>query len=205
MVPHRAAGPTPPAVDRLPTQSLEGRSTLELGSPAPERALERSLDELRPRLRGLFSRHRIPPEDAEDILQQTLLAYLYKRDSVQDFEKWLLGAVRKRCLMYWRGRRRRFYTAIDAAILDELAELGRTEQDQADFRRDLGRVVGGLTRRCRELLQLRFGLGYDPPEAARRLGYQPSGIYKTLERCLAALANGMTKAGLVARRQPPSE
>ena len=97
---------------------------MKLGNPAPERALERSLDELRPRLRGLFAHHRIPPEDAEDILQQTLLAYLYKRDSVQEFDKWLLGAVRKRCLMYWRGRRRRFYTAIDAAILDELAEQG---------------------------------------------------------------------------------
>ena len=44
--------------------------------------------------------------------------------------------------------------------------------------------------------------GYDPPEAARRLGYQPSGIYKTIERCLAALASGMTKAGLMVRRRP---
>ena len=172
---------------------------MSLGKPVPERALERSLDELRPRLRGLFSHHRIPPEDAEDILQQTLLAYLYKRDSVKNFDTWLLGAVRKRCLMYWRGRRRRFYTAIDAAILDELAEQGVPKQDQADFQRDLSRVVGHLSRRCRELLQLRFGLGYDPPEAARRLGYQPSGIYKTLERCLASLAGAMTKAGLVGK------
>ncbi|MFQ5350204.1 MAG: RNA polymerase sigma factor [Thermoanaerobaculia bacterium] len=184
---------------------LEGSVGLKLEDPAPERALERSLDELRPRLRGLFAFHRIPPEDAEDILQQTLLAYLYRHESVQDFDKWLLGAVRKRCLMYWRGRRRRFYTAIDAAILDELAEQGVTKQDQADFQRDLSRVVGRLSGRCRELLQLRFGLGYDPPEAARRLGYQPSGIYKTLERCLAALAAGMTRAGLMPRREPPTE
>ena len=174
---------------------------LSLGNPAPERALERSLDELRPRLRGLFAHHRIPPEDAEDILQQTLLAYLYKRDSVEDFDKWLLGAVRKRCLMYWRGRRRRFYTAIDAAILDELAEQGVPEQERADFHRDLNRVVGALSRRCRQLLRLRFGLGYDPPEAARRLGYRPSGIYKTIERCLAALASGMTRAGMINRRR----
>lgn len=178
---------------------------MNLGNPAPERALERSLDELQPRLRGLFAHHRIPPEDAEDILQQTLLAYLYKRDSVQDFEKWLMGAVRKRCLMYWRGRRRRFYTAIDAAILDELAEQGVPKQYQADFQRDLGRVVGELTQKCRDLLQLRFGLGYDPPEAARRLGYQPSGIYKTIERCLAALAKGMTKAGLLEPQDHPGD
>lgn len=178
---------------------------MSLGNPAPERALERALDELRPRLRAVFAHRRIPPEDAEDILQQTLLAYLYKRESVQDFEKWLLGAVRKRCLMYWRGRRRRFYTAIDAAILDELAEQGAPRQEQNDFQRDLGRVVGGLSRKCRDLLQLRFGLGYEPPEAARRLGYQPSGIYKTIERCLAALASGMTRAGLMVHREPPSD
>ena len=179
---------------------------MNLGNPSPERALERLLDELRPRLRRLFAHHRIPPEDAEDILQQTLLAYLYKHDSVRDFEKWLIGAVRKRCLMYWRGRRRRFYTAVDAAILDELADQSLPGQEQADFQSDLGRVVGQLTRKCRRLLQLRFGLGYDPAEAAHRLGYQPSGIYKTLERCLAALVGGMTKAGLVVRRdrQPDS-
>ncbi len=178
---------------------------MSLGNPAPERALERSLDELRPRLRRLFAHHRIPREDAEDILQQTLLAYLYKRETVEEFDKWLLGAVRNRCLMFWRGRRRRFYTAIDAAILDELAEQGVPRQEQADFERDLEKVVGELSRKCRQLLQLRFGLGYDPPEAARRLGYRPSGIYKTLERCLAALATGMTKAGLMARRDPPAE
>ena len=146
-----------------------------------------------------------PPEDAEDILQQTLLAYLYKRETVEEFDKWLLGAVRNRCRMYWRGRRRRFYTAIDVAILDELAERGVPEQEQDDFQRDLRRVVGRLSKRCRELLELRFGLGYEPPEAARRLGYQPSGIYKTIERCLAALAHGMTKVGLVEPpRRPPS-
>lgn len=170
---------------------------MNLGDPAAEQALGRSLEELRPRLRRLFASQRIPPEDAEDILQQTLLAYLYRRESVLDFERWLLGAVRKRCLMYWRGRRRRFYTAVDAAILDELAEQDMPAQERADFRRDLSKVVGSLSRRCRQLLQLRFGLGYEPPEAARRLGYRPSGIYKTLERCLAALAAGMTRAGLI--------
>ena len=172
---------------------------MTLGSPAPERSLERSLDEIRPRLRMLFARHRIPPEDAEDLLQQCLLAYLYKRDTVQDFEKWLLGAVRNRCLMYWRGNRRRFYTAVDAAILDELAAAEVPEQERADFRRDVNAVVSGLSPQCRQLLQLRFGLGYDPPEAAHRLGYRPSGIYKTLERCLAALAKAMISAGLIDR------
>ncbi len=103
--------------------------------------------------------------------------------------------------MYWRGRRRRFYTAVDAAILDELAEQGMPEQERADFQRDLDAVLRTISERCQSLLQLRFGLGYDPPEAARRLGYQPSGIYKTLERCLAALARGMTRAGLLERRR----
>ena len=74
-----------------------------------------------------------------------------------------------------------------------------------DFQRDLRQVISGLSRRCRKLLQLRFGLGYDPPEAARRLGYQPSGIYKTLERCLAALARAMTRAGLLERHCPPRD
>jgi RNA polymerase sigma factor (sigma-70 family) len=134
----------------------------------------------------LFAHHRIPPEDAEDLVQQCLLAYLYKRGSIESFDRWLLGAVKKRCLMYWRGRRRRLYTAVDAAILDELAQEGLPEQEREDLRRDLAAVLAQLPPRCRRLLELRFGLGYDPSEAARRLGYRPSGIYKTTRRSSAA-------------------
>ncbi len=172
-------------------------------TPVPERSLERHLDELRPRLRQLFAHHRIPAEDAEDLLQQSLLAYLYKQDSVGDFEKWLLGAVRNRCLMYWRSRRRRLYTAIDTAILETIAEQGAAPQEQDDFQRDLRAVIGRLSRRCRELLRLRYAQGCEPAEMAARLGYRPSGIYKTLDRCLAALSSRLVATGLVTPRRRP--
>ena len=65
--------------------------------PVPEELLEEILEDLQPRIRSVFSRFRIPPHDAEDVLQQTLLTYLYKRDSIYDPKRWLMGALRNRC------------------------------------------------------------------------------------------------------------
>jgi DNA-directed RNA polymerase specialized sigma24 family protein len=50
--------------------------------------------------------------------------------------------------------------------------------------------------RCRSLLQLRFRLGYEPPEVAERLGYRASSIGKITTRCLAALSRELFAAGL---------
>ena len=48
----------------------------------------------------------LPPEDSEDILQETLLIYLIKHDEIYNPEAWLRGALRKRCQFYWRRRQK---------------------------------------------------------------------------------------------------
>ena len=90
---------------------------------------------------------------------------------------------------------------MDTAILESVAEPRRPAQETADLVHDLEAAIDRLPDRCRELLRLRYRVGYAPPEAARRLGYAPSGIYKILERCLTALTRELVRSGLM---EPPS-
>ena len=160
-------------------------------------SFETLLERLQPKLRSVLARFRIPLEDAEDLLQQSYLAYMYKQDTVRDAEAWLVGTLRNRCLMYWRTRRRRLYEAVDTAILESVAEPRRPKQDVQDLCRDVEGLISQLPDRCRSVLNLRYRIGLEPNEAAERLGYQSSSIYKITDRCLAALTRLMISNGLI--------
>lgn len=154
---------------------------------AAESSLEHFLKSVRPRMKALFAHFQVPPQDTEDIVQQALLALLYQRQEIRDPEAWLMGTLRNKCLLYWRERRRKLYDAVDAAALELMAEPMAPEQEGADVRRDLEMAIERLPERCRALLSLRYSHGYEPPELAKRLGYSPTSISKTTNRCLAAL------------------
>jgi RNA polymerase sigma factor (sigma-70 family) len=168
-----------------------------LDHPEVEVSLERFLERTRPRLKSLFARYRIPPEDTEDILQQSLLALIYQWQNIRDPEAWLFGTLRNRCLIYWRERRRRLYENVDSAVLEWMAKPTQPEQEGEDLARDLTAVIERLPQRCRSLLKLRYRLGYEPPEVAERMGYSPASIAKVTTRCLAALMRQLTVAGLL--------
>jgi RNA polymerase sigma factor (sigma-70 family) len=166
-----------------------------LDHPQVEASLEDFLKKVRPRLKALFARYRIPPQDTEDLLQQALLALVYQRQSIRDPEAWLIGTLRNKCLLYWRERRRKLYDAVDAAVLDCMAEPMAPAQEGADLIRDLTSVLERLPERCRSLLSLRYRQGYEPPELAERLGYSQSSISKITTRCLAALTRHLVATG----------
>ena len=149
-------------------------------------------------MKRLLSVFRIPAEDAEDLVQQTLLALLYQWEKVRDPECWVLGTLRRHCLMYWRKHRRRLYSAVDAAILEWLSRPVAPAQEHADLLHDLESLINRLPIRCRSVLRLRFRLGYEPPEVAEKLGYRASSMGKITARCLAALSRQMLAAGLTA-------
>jgi RNA polymerase sigma factor (sigma-70 family) len=146
-------------------------------------------------MKRLLSTYRIPADDAEDVLQQTLLALLYQWDRVRDPECWLHGTLRRNCLMYWRTHRRKIYSSVDTSLLEWLSEPVAPSQERTDLLSDLENLIGRLPSRCRSLLQLRFRLGYEPPEIAERLGYRASSIGKITTRCLAALSRELLAAG----------
>ncbi len=168
-----------------------------LDHPQTEDILEEFLKRVRPRIRGLFLRYRIPVQDTEDILQQALLALLYHRDSIRDPEAWLVGTLRNKCLLYWRNHRRKLYDAVDATVLDLVAEPLAPDQEDADLRRDLTTAIEQLPERCRSILSLRYRHGYSPAEMSVFLGSSQGSISKMTNRCLAALTRRLVASGLL--------
>ena len=162
-------------------------------------SLEEALRSIRPRLKALFARYRIPPQETEDILQQALLALVHHHHVIRDSETWLLGVLRNKCLLYWREHRRALYETVDAAVLELMAQPMPPAQEAADRRRDLENALERLPERCRALLSLRYQ-GYETSEVAARLGYSQASISKTTKRCLAGLTRSLLTSGLLKRK-----
>ena len=158
-----------------------------------------SLNSLIPKTQNKMERilcyYQIPPQDAEDLIQESVLTLLYKWEKIHSAEAWLLATLKRRCLMYWRSRRSRLTDAVDTVILELLAEPTTPAQQQTEISHDLERALGTLPARCQNLLRLRYGLGYKPAEVADRLGYRVSSIRKVASRCLAALNRQLSAAG----------
>ncbi len=165
----------------------------------PENAdsFDEFLKEVEPKLKRLLATYRIPCEDVEDILQNSLLALLYQWQRVHDPESWLFGTVKRHCFMYWRTNRRRIYSAVDTTILEWLSQPMAPAQERDDLLCDLEKLIDRLPARCRRLLRLRFQLGYEPVEVANKLGYRASSIGKITNRCLTALSKELLDSGLV--------
>lgn len=164
-------------------------------APPPKPPLDELLREIRPKLYRLVRGFGIPEEDSEDLIQNTLLALVFRWDQVRNPDAWVVGTVKKNCLMYWRSRRRRLYDAVDGSVLEWLAGGERPIQERRDLRNDLGALIDRLPDRYRKVLQLRYALGCDAREVARRTGYRRSSIGKVTARSLAALSREMAEAG----------
>ncbi|HSF40516.1 MAG TPA: sigma factor, partial [Thermoanaerobaculia bacterium] len=91
----------------------------------PDQPVRESLDQLlrrlRPRLKQVLGRYRVPAHDAEDLVQEALISTIQKWDVIQDPEAWLLVTLRNRCVVYWRKRRNSLYNSVDTAILELLS------------------------------------------------------------------------------------
>jgi RNA polymerase sigma factor (sigma-70 family) len=189
-------------IDRLPASREVGAVPL-LSSSAllieSQLSQEEFSDSLIPKAKHLLAAYRIPQEDAKDIVQRLISAFIDLRDKIpiRDKEAWLLGTLRRYCLFYWRSQRHRLYAAVDAAVLEGLSRPDGSPQERAELLSDLDMIIERLPSRYRSILRLRYGLEYEPKEVAHRLGYSESGIGKVIRRCLAALYRELLAAGLL--------
>ncbi|HEX7199492.1 MAG TPA: sigma factor, partial [Dongiaceae bacterium] len=87
----------------------------------PVTTIEECMKQAGPALKRVLAAYRIPSEDADDLLQQSLLALLHQWQEVREPEKWLSVTLKRHCQMYWRRQRRRLYSAVDSALLDWLS------------------------------------------------------------------------------------
>lgn len=152
-----------------------------------EETLDELLVRLRPRFRQVLARFRIPAQDAEDILQEALVAAVHKWQEIQDPEAWLMVTLRNRCLIYWRKRRDSVMSTVDQTILELMSKPQEPPQSRKELLWDLDTLLEGVPDRCRDLLRLRYRLGLSSAEAASRLGLRADSARKATQRCLAAL------------------
>jgi len=158
-------------------------------SPLPEsEPLEEILARVRFRLKRVLKNYSIPVQEAEDLLQETLLDALQQWSSIRHLESWLCGTLRFKCAKYWKRQRiERRLQVVDPSLLEDLCKPQPPAQEQGDLVADLRRLTRGLAKRHRAVLWLRFGLGLSTDEVAQQLGYCPASIRKLTGRTLSRL------------------
>lgn len=168
-----------------------------MSHPTDEELFARALEHARPRLQALLKLYRVEPEDAEDLLQEAVLALWRKRVQVKDYEAWLLSALRVECLRYRRRAGRQIYSTLDEPALERLAGHDGSSETDSSLGQDLRRLIRRLPARHQALIHLRYGLGLTPEETASRLGYRLSSLKKTTTRCLQVLRSELSRGPIL--------
>jgi RNA polymerase sigma factor (sigma-70 family) len=147
-----------------------------------------ALERVRPQLVKTLKRYCVPLSDSEDLVQDALLALVTRRKHIREPGLWLIGAVRHLCRDYVRRQLRSKLVRVDREQLEWLAGATPSGEEQHGARRDLERLVRGLTPKQRRLLRLSFGLGLDARELARLLGGpRPESVRRARWRAITRL------------------
>ncbi len=157
--------------------------------------LEDLAKRLEPRLKRILARYNIPAQDAEDLLQTSLIATLRSWKTLNDPEGWLIKTMVNQCLMYWRGRKRRPESALDRQDLDFVCPPVPSPEDKIVDRWELEKHISTLPPICQRLLRLRYIYGFTLAEIAEMLGLKTTSIYGYSHRCLKMLSKNLPDPG----------
>lgn len=154
------------------------------GDAASYRAL---LAQLTPHLRAFFTRRLVNGADAEDLVQETLIAIHTKRatyDPALPFTAWLHAIARYKLIDHFRRskvRRTLPLEEADSVLADE-------DANAATAKRDVEVLLARLPESKRALVQQTKIEGLSTAEAAARTGLSESGVKVGVHRALKALS-----------------
>jgi RNA polymerase sigma factor (sigma-70 family) len=153
-------------------------------------AIEEFVALARPRVKGLLRYYRVPPEDAEDLLQDAFLALLLKWPDIRLPEVYFVGIVRRKCASYIAEQYdRRQVAQVDPAVLTALAGAAPAPRDDFDHRLDLAVLAEDLSVSQNRVLALRW-LGLNFREIGFVLGRHTDTVRKDAARTVARLQLG---------------
>lgn len=149
-------------------------------------AYHRLLKALTPHLRGYFSRRLNGAAEAEDLVQETLIAIHTKRasfDPALPFTAWLYAIARYKLIDHFRK------AGIRKTLPLEEAETVVADYDSeaAEAARDVSELLQRLPKAKRELLEKVKLEGLSTAEAAAATGLSESAVKVTIHRSLKAL------------------
>lgn len=163
------------------------RSLMIQGLDGDAASHTRLLRELLILLRGFYSRRfGGDPADAEDLVQETLIAVHTRRESYdrsKPFTSWAFTMARYKMIDEFRKRGLRLTTPIDE--VDEL--FADDEIEPASAAMDLERLLEGLPDQQRVAIQQVKVQGLSIEEAALRSGLSPSNVKISIHRGLKTL------------------
>lgn len=152
--------------------------------------------QLRPKLCRILAWYRIPPEDGEDLVQTTLLLAMTRWCEIRSPAPWILGTLRNRCIMYWRGRRRHTAGFVPIEPFEHQLSVEPPQVYRA-LLGDVNELCRKLSPNHRKVLALRCHHELSSVEVARATGLRKSSIGKIVRKLRTRLCRA-------AGRQPPA-
>lgn len=144
-----------------------------------------------PRLRAYY-RHRMMgrgAEEAEDLVQETLLAVHLKRETYdpdQLFTPWLHAIARYKLIDHLRSNKQ---SRMDVSIDDHQELMAGDDHASAEGTHDIGKLLGRLPRKTRQAIESVKLEGKSVAETAERYGMSESNVKISIHRGLKVLAS----------------
>lgn len=139
------------------------------------------------------SRLRAAPEDAEDLVQETLIALHTRRDAYDPaypVTAWVYAIARYRMIDHWRRNKKR---GEQIPIEDAPALFTDAGDEASDAKRDVMRLLDTLPPKQRETIRLVKLEGVSVRDAAAQLGLSESDVKVSAHRGLRALQRLMAE------------
>lgn len=173
----------------------------EHGSRPPasaEETITRAYSELASRLRVISQRKfHIPEEDAEAVVNTVFEAYLRRRTTVHDLEKYLVASVCNASRDYWRAKKDTDQMPLEAE--DLIAPATADAEERLVRSLTIAVQLTRLGDECCEALCLFHLGGFSAREIAEKLGTTEQNTWQILSKCrrqakelLACLMEGKT-------------
>lgn len=161
-------------------------------------ALERVLQDIAPLVHRFGMRMCRHEADADDVLQDTLLAvatHLREFEGRSSLSSWVFTLARTACARKRRGLKNRPHVS-DDAVGEHAALEGSPEEtaEEHELRRAVERALDGLSEDHREVLLLRDMEGLTAPEVADSLGLSIDAVKSRLHRARSALREALQSA-----------
>jgi RNA polymerase sigma-70 factor (ECF subfamily) len=174
---------------RISNQAAEERfKALMVAAVAGDGAAYRMLlTELAPHLRAYFARRLARGPDAEDLVQETLIAIHTRKlsyDSSQPFTAWLHAIARYKLIDHFRRSGARPTVALENA--DSVTDESSLQASEAA--RDVEKLLAALPESRRALLRTVKLEGRSTAEAAAAHGLSESAVKVGIHRALKALS-----------------
>jgi RNA polymerase sigma-70 factor (ECF subfamily) len=144
------------------------------------------LRKLQPFLRAYYARRLGRSAEAEDLLQETLIAMHTRRgtyDPSRPFTAWVHAIARYKMIDYFRRHKRRAEDPLD----DADALFGTQDSDAAEAHLDIERLLGKLPEKTRRLIRDVKIEGLSTAEAARKYAMSESAVKVGVHRGLKSL------------------